>query len=399
MRAILVFAILLLGLSGAALEPEYSLFAAGIRTHHDALDDLVEIESSTGRGDRLSLAALGPRVLRVELLRPQDRDAQLRFASLGSELEGATGDTPPDTPSTPPQRAVLDNLCNTLFSSAQDNDLPVPFFANLLWQESRLRVDDVSKKGAQGIAQFMPKTAVETGLADPFDPMQAIPASARFLQRLRLQFGNLGFVAAAYNAGAHRVIEWLERRASLPRETRDYVVRVTGLSVEAWKTMPVDNRAVAFVPRLPCRSLPAFANVEQEQMQQNESERAKRATAADEQTPKLDVADQAGVPAAPRQSHESKHLRLREARQSAHESQSSKLASKREPKHESSHIAREAQASKREAKHEGSQLTREARASKREVRHEASHLAREGRGASKHEAAHTPRARERRRSA
>src|SRR5215831_3096059 len=66
----------------------------------------------------------------------------------------------------------------------------------------------------------MPKTAVETGLANPFDPMQAIPASARFLQRLHLQFGNLGFVAAAYNAGAHRVIEWLERRASLPRETR-----------------------------------------------------------------------------------------------------------------------------------------------------------------------------------
>lgn len=397
MRAILVFAILLLGLSGAAPEPEYSLFAAGIRTHHDALDDLVEIESSTGRADRLSLAALGPRVLRVELLRPQDRDAQLRFASLDSEFEGASGDTPTDTSSAPPQTVSLDNLCNTLFSSAQDNDLPVPFFANLLWQESRLRVDDVSKKGAQGIAQFMPKTAVETGLANPFDPMQAIPASARFLQRLRLQFGNLGFVAAAYNAGAHRVIEWLERRASLPRETRDYVVRVTGLSVEAWKTLPVDNSAVAFVPRLPCRSLPAFANVEQEQMQQSESERAKRAAAPGEQTSKLDVADQAAILAAPRQSHESKHPRLREARQSAHDSQFSKLAAKREPKHESSQIAREAQASKREAKREG--LTREAQASKREVKHEASHLARAGRGASKHEAAHTPRARERHRSA
>ena len=70
MRAILVFAILLLGLSGAAPEPEYSLFSAGIRLHNDALNELVEIESSTGRGDRLSLAALGPRVLRVELLRP-----------------------------------------------------------------------------------------------------------------------------------------------------------------------------------------------------------------------------------------------------------------------------------------------------------------------------------------
>jgi transglycosylase-like protein with SLT domain len=166
----------------------------------------------------------------------------------------------------------LNNLCNTLFTSAQDNNLPVPFFANLLWQESRLRNDVVSKKGAVGIAQFMPKVAVESGLANPFDPMQAIPASARFLQRLRLQFGNLGFVAAAYNAGARRVIEWLEHRGNLPRETRGYVMRVTGLSAETWRRMPIDNEALTFVPRLPCRNLPAFVNVEQEQMQQAQLE-------------------------------------------------------------------------------------------------------------------------------
>src|SRR5690242_8981053 len=286
MRAILVLAILLWGLTGATPEPEDSFSKARIR-NDTRLDGLVEIEASTHRGDRLASASLGPRLLRVELLRPEDRDTPLRLAALDADLDANGTNAQADTLTAPPQPSSLDNLCNTLFASARDNDLPVPFFANLLWQESRLRVDDVSKKGAQGIAQFMPKTAAETGLANPFDPMQAIPASARFLQRLRLQFGNLGFVAAAYNAGPRRVIEWLERRASLPRETRDYVVRVTGLTVEAWKTMPVDNRAVAFVPRLPCRSLPAFANVEQEQMQQNESERAKRATAADEQTPKL----------------------------------------------------------------------------------------------------------------
>ncbi len=94
--------------------------------------------------------------------------------------------------------------------------MPVPFFANLIWQESRLRDDAVSRKGALGIAQFMPETAAETGLDNPFDPLQAIPASARFLRELRMQFGNLGFVAAAYNAGAHRVTEWLEHRGSLP---------------------------------------------------------------------------------------------------------------------------------------------------------------------------------------
>src|SRR5215472_7254771 len=366
MRAIIVFTILLLGLSGAALEPKYSLRGDDLRSSRDPIDGLVEIESSAHRSDRLNLAALGPRLLHVEVLRPELRDAPLRLASLNSDVGGASN----DTPTAPPQPTSLDNLCNTLFTSAQDNDLPVPFFANLLWQESRLRVDDVSKKGAQGIAQFMPKTAVETGLANPFDPMQAIPASARFLQRLRLQFGNLGFVAAAYNAGAHRVIEWLERRASLPRETRDYVVRVTGLSVEAWKTTPVDNSAVTFVSRLPCRSLPGFANVEQEQMQQTESERAKRAVAASEQTSNTDVADQAATPAAPRLAHESKHPRVREARRGTHETQSVKLTSKRA------------------AKHEGSQIARETPASKNEVKHVASHFARNGHAGSKHEAAH-----------
>ncbi|MFZ0986907.1 MAG: lytic transglycosylase domain-containing protein [Xanthobacteraceae bacterium] len=375
MRAILVFTILLLGLAGAAPEPEYSFFGGGIRADRGALDGLVEIESSTHRGDRLSLAALGPRVLRVEILRPEARDAPLRLASLNSDVDLDGANTQGDAQTTLPQPTALDNLCNTLLTSAQDNDLPVPFFANLLWQESRLRVDDISKKGAQGIAQFMPKTAIETGLADPFDPMQAIPASARFLQRLRLQFGNLGFVAAAYNAGAHRVIEWLERRASLPRETRDYVVRVTGLSVEAWKSMPIDNAALTFVPHLPCRSLPAFANVEQEQMQQTDLERAKRAPAANEEISSRDTAVEPVIPAAAQQAGRSKHERVREARRLAHEKESSKRASKHETKQALSRVAREEHGSKHEAKHEASRTAREGRASK----HEAAHAPRGGR--------------------
>jgi Transglycosylase SLT domain len=274
MRAILVFTILLLGIASAAVEPE--LFGNNMRDDASAYE-LVAIESATLRGDRLSLAVLQPRSLRVELLRRDDHDSPIRLASLGSELD-AEGDAQAQPSEQPTGSSAersplsLDNLCNTLFTSAQDNDLPVPFFANLLWQESRLRNDVVSKKGAVGIAQFMPKVAVESGLANPFDPMQAIPASARFLQRLRLQFGNLGFVAAAYNAGARRVIEWLEHRGNLPRETRGYVLRVTGLSAETWRRMPINNEALTFVPRLPCRSLPAFASVEQEQMQQAQLE-------------------------------------------------------------------------------------------------------------------------------
>lgn len=190
----------------------------------------------------------------------------------GHDQSEATGEPQAPAPLTTGAEAApndsdsIGGLCHALLTSAQDNDLPVPFFANLIWQESRLQRDSVSRAGALGIAQFMPDVATEVGLADPFDPQQAIPASARFLKVLRQQFGNLGYVAAAYNAGAHRVGEWLDRRRKLPQETRTYVLRVTGRSAEAWRKSPPDDSKLAFERGLPCRALPAFAELQQAQL-------------------------------------------------------------------------------------------------------------------------------------
>jgi len=71
-------------------------------------------------------------------------------------------------------------------------------------------------------------------LADPFDPEQAIPVAASFLAELAARFGNLGLAAAAYNGGPNRVALWLDGKGGLPAETRDYVARVTGRSVDEW---------------------------------------------------------------------------------------------------------------------------------------------------------------------
>jgi hypothetical protein len=260
MRAVIAFALLLLGISSAAPEPDYSSYLDGrvVAIGSPAAPSLVEIESSIGRADRLPAQS------------PQSHPAANPVATVTFKAPAGADDN-----SAQNSDLSLDDLCNAVFSSAQDNDLPIPFFANLIWQESRLRDDAVSTKGALGIAQFMPETAAETGLDNPFDPLQAIPASAHFLRELRLEFGNLGFVAAAYNAGAHRVAEWLEHRANLPRETRGYVVRVTGLSVDDWRKIAVDDEALTFVRRLPCRSLPAFANVEEAHAEQVRLQQAK----------------------------------------------------------------------------------------------------------------------------
>jgi soluble lytic murein transglycosylase-like protein len=263
MRAFLAATILMLGLYSAVPEPEY-VWLTGENLHSrdgGALPSPVEIESMAHRSDRLAIAA-------VEDSASSQDSAGLETGEPESSASPSISDIAPD------QAASLDDLCSALLMSAQDNDLPVPFFANLIWQESRLRDDAVSPVGALGIAQFMPKVAMASGLDNPFDPRQAIPASARLLRELRAHFGNLGYVAAAYNAGARRVSEWLARGRALPHETRDYVLRVTGRSAEQWRTTPPVDAALTFVRHLPCRSMPAYADLEQAQAQMAEAEQA-----------------------------------------------------------------------------------------------------------------------------
>jgi len=134
-----------------------------------------------------------------------------------------------------PAMEPLDHaICRLIESSAHANQLPVGFFTRLIWRESSFRAAVVSPAGAEGIAQFMPGTARERGLADPFDPERAIPKAAGLLADLRRQFGNLGAAAAAYNAGPARVRNWLGGQGGLPAETRAYVRYVSGRDVEEW---------------------------------------------------------------------------------------------------------------------------------------------------------------------
>lgn len=125
-------------------------------------------------------------------------------------------------------------LCRMIEAGARRHDLPVHFFTRLIWAESRFRIRAVSRAGAQGVAQFMPGTAQERGLADPFDPEQAIAASASLLADLRRQFGNLGLAAAAYNGGPSRVQAFLAGRGGLPLETQNYVLQITSRTAEDW---------------------------------------------------------------------------------------------------------------------------------------------------------------------
>ncbi len=214
-----------------------------------------------------------------------DNDAQNVSAAVSNQGEGAPAETPaepdkaaeqanrasaPDSTDTqlasipPPSGAdqtlpdaqseadrAVEDLCGLMTGAADQYGVPREFFIRLIWKESRFNPGAVSPVGAQGIAQFMPQTARIRGLKDPFDPVQALPASASFLADLEARFGSWGLAAAGYNGGPNRVPPFLAGTGGMPYETRDYVFSITGRSVEYFRNRANKTAAAADAVKQP----------------------------------------------------------------------------------------------------------------------------------------------------
>lgn len=103
--------------------------------------------------------------------------------------------------------------------------LPINFVRAVVKVESDFNPNVVSRAGAMGLMQLMPRTAASMGVVDPFNPRQNILGGARFLRILANKFGgDLVLTVAAYNAGEGAV----RRYRGVPpyNETRRYVRRV-----------------------------------------------------------------------------------------------------------------------------------------------------------------------------
>jgi Transglycosylase SLT domain/SPOR domain len=211
---------------------------------------------------RASAEDIAPSAADTETARPSVEEPAVPKGENTDENSGGGGE--PQMPAASmPDTDTREAICLMIESAAKANDLPLEFFARVIWQESRFQSDAVgprtrSGKRALGIAQFMPGTANERRLLDPFDPVQALPKSAEFLNELRNQFGNLGLAAAAYNAGPRRVEEWLAGSGSMPRETRNYVVAITGTTVEDWASSGKNGKPSDQALNLGCRELMAL---------------------------------------------------------------------------------------------------------------------------------------------
>jgi soluble lytic murein transglycosylase-like protein len=113
-----------------------------------------------------------------------------------------------------------------------------------------------SNKGAMGLMQLMPATAVRYGVTDAFDPAQNIRAGVAYLKGLLERYShNEELALAAYNAGPGAV----EKYGAVPpyRETREYVARIRRHAGDA----PAPTRVYRVVETKDGREVVRYTNV------------------------------------------------------------------------------------------------------------------------------------------
>ncbi|MBU9378701.1 lytic transglycosylase domain-containing protein [Burkholderia gladioli] len=119
-------------------------------------------------------------------------------------------------------------LASYITQAAQREGVPPGLMLGLIHAGERSNSNQVSPKGAAGVAQMMPENLAKFGVTDPSDPIQSIDGMARYLAATQKQYGgNVEAMIADYNGGPRQAAAVLRGEAPPAAETAAYLTRVT----------------------------------------------------------------------------------------------------------------------------------------------------------------------------
>lgn len=112
-----------------------------------------------------------------------------------------------------------------ILQAAEEHNIEPALIRAVILAESNYNPKAVSKRGARGLMQLMPRTAASLGVVDTFDPADNINGGVKYLRQLLDRFDNdVRLALAAYNAGSRHVRNY----NGVPpfRATRLYIKKV-----------------------------------------------------------------------------------------------------------------------------------------------------------------------------
>ena len=119
------------------------------------------------------------------------------------------------------------NVDSYIIDAGRRNSVDPLLLYAIMHQESTFKARAMSNKGARGLMQLMPGTAVRFGVTSIWDPQQNIEGGTRYMRFLLDKFeGNVQLALAGYNAGEGAVMKYGYRIPPYS-ETQEYVRRIS----------------------------------------------------------------------------------------------------------------------------------------------------------------------------
>lgn len=213
-----ILLLMIVSVSVLAQNPSYSIdnfdFQNGVRVYQAPPKTLPlpsKLSSVRSRANRKSDTVSASPVLSSTLVQPT-----LMPVSPAADLSSLRGFTTGNS-----------QVDGYLIDSGNRNGVDPLLLYSVMHQESSFKSHAVSPKGARGLMQLMPGTAVRFGVTNIFDPRQNIEGGARYLRFLTNRFnGELSLVLAGYNAG-EGAVEKYGWRIPPYAETQEYVRRIS----------------------------------------------------------------------------------------------------------------------------------------------------------------------------